>query len=383
MPVIPRIHYKKDTVMRRKLIPPLLILSVLLAGCSLFDGQFVRVTPHKLQSSETQTEAYTANGYESLRDVLKSMAADGRENGVIYTEGYDYEALDRIMRVAIDSVRGSDPIGAYAIENMDYQIGTNNGRTAVAVDITFRHDRRDIQSMARVENMDEAKELVLQVLGNCDPRVVMMISSFQETDFTQLVWDLAQLNPQIVMETPQVTEGVYGEGNCRVVELSFAYENSRDTLRQMQNQVRPIFDAASLYVSGDGSDHQKLSQLYAFVMERFDYKTETSITPAYSLLRHGVGDSRAFATVYAAMCRKAGLECMTVTGTRWGESWTWNIVCDGEKYYHVDLLRCSAAGDFREFQDSSMTGYVWDYSAYPECSDTAQVLPVETEPPDE
>jgi len=112
------------------------------------------------------------------------------------------------------------------------------------------------------------------------------------------------------------------------MELTFTYQTSRDALRQMQSQVKPVFDAASLYVSGDGEDRQKLSQLYAFLMERFDYKIETSITPAYSLLRHGVGDSRAFATVYAAMCRLAGLECMTVTGTHAGDPWTWNIVLD-------------------------------------------------------
>ena len=72
--------------------------------------------------------------------------------------------------------------------------------------------------------------------------------------------------------------------------------------------MKPVFESAVLYVSGDGAEKQKFSQLYAFLMERFDYKVETSITPAYSLLRHGVGDSRAFATVYAAMCRLAGLE---------------------------------------------------------------------------
>ena len=102
-------------------------------------------------------------------------------------------------------------------------------------------------------------------------------------------------------------------------------------------------------------------------MERFDYKVETSITPAYSLLRHGVGDSRAFATVYAAMCRASGLECIVVTGTRSGEPWTWNIICQDGVYWHVDLLRCNEQGRFHKTEDSGMTGYVWDYSAYPEC----------------
>ena len=128
-----------------------------------------------------------------------------------------------------------------------------------------------------------------------------------------------------------------------------------------------MFDAAVLYVSGEGEDYQKYSQLYAFLMERFEYKFETSITPAYSLLRHGVGDNRAFATIYAAMCRSAGLECLTVTGTRSGEPWTWNIVLDNGCYYHVDLLRSNLSGQFRELTDAQMHTYVWDYSAYPEC----------------
>ena len=126
-------------------------------------------------------------------------------------------------------------------------------------------------------------------------------------DFTQLVRDHAEEHPETVMEPPQVTAAAYGAGSYRVVELTDTNQTSRDALRQMQSQGKPVFDAASLYVSGDGEDRQKLSQLYAFLMERFDYKIETSITPAYSLLRHGVGDSRAFATVYAAMCRLAGL----------------------------------------------------------------------------
>ena len=101
-------------------------------------------------------------------------------------------------------------------------------------------------------------------------------------------------------------------------------------------------------------------------MVRFDYKLDPSITPAYSLLRYGVGDSRAFATVYAAMCRRVGLECQVVAGTKAGEPWFWNIVCDDGLHFHVDLLR----GNYRGMLDGEMGGYVWDYSGYPACDQT-------------
>ena len=196
---------------------------------------------------------------------------------------------------------------------------------------------------------------------------MLLVSQYEDTDFSQFVQDYASEHPETIMEVPQVTQAMYGTGESRVVELIFSYQTSRDALRRMQAQVKPVFESAVLYVSGDGDEYQKFSQLYAFLMERFDYKQETSITPAYSLLRHGIGDSRAFAQVYAAMCRDAGLTCMSVTGTRNGEPWTWNIIRDGEEFYHVDLLRCSVDGKYRERTDEEMEGYVWDYSEYPAC----------------
>ena len=250
--------------------------------------------------------------------------------------------------------------------------------TAVAVSISYRHGAMEIRTIREVSGSGEAADEIVKALNNFDAGVVLLVDDYVTMDVTQLVRDHAEKHPEAVMETPQVMAAAYGAGSSRVVEVTFTYQTGRDALRQMQSQVKPVFDAASLYVSGDGEDHQKLSQLYAFLMERFDYKIETSITPAYSLLRHGVGDSRAFATVYAAMCRLAGLECMTVTGTHAGEPWTWNIVLDAGHYYHVDLLRCSELGGYREFTDQEMSGYVWDYTAYPECPAASTAPAAET-----
>ena len=146
--------------------------------------------------------------------------------------------------------------------------------------------------------------------------------------------------------------------------LKFTYETSRESLRQMQQQVRRTFSSAQLYINGDATPEQKCAQLYTFLMERFDYQLQTSITPAYSLLSHGVGDNEAFAVVYAAMCRQAGLDCRVVSGTRDGKSWHWNIVREGDVNYHIDLLACYERGQFRWLPDEAMEGYVWDYTAY-------------------
>ena len=361
--------------MKQKLILFLLAVSLLLTGCSWPSERYVSVTPHREQRQNAQSEVASAANYLGLIQVLKDMIEGGTEEGAINIADYPADYVESGMELAVEYAMTTYPLGAYAVEDITYEVGTTGGLPAMAVNITYRHSDVEIRQIRDLADMSEAEPLVAAALEDYDASLVMSVEKYMEVDFQQMVRDYAETYPETVMEIPQVTVGVYGSGAERVVELSFAYQTSRDSLRQMQRQVEPVFEAAELYVSGDAADRQKFSQLYAFLTERFDYTLETSITPAYSLLHHGVGDSRAFATVYAAMCRRAGLTCMVVTGTRSGEPWVWNIVLDNGNYQHVDLLQCSAAGKFRELPDRDMAGYVWDYSAYPECQ---VIRPAET-----
>ena len=365
--------------MKRTILILLLCISLLLGGCTWMDGSYVSVTRHREQRQTNQTDVATASNYLELLDALKSIIADGTEVAAINIADYPADSLEHSMERAVQYSMENDPIGAYAVDGIQYELGTTSGMPAMSVSITYRHNSSEIQRIRSADSIEAARMEVAEALEGYNASLVMLVEQYSSEDFTQFVHDYADLYPDKVMEIPQVTENVYGTGSDRVVELIFTYQTSRDSLRRMQSQVEPVFASAALYVSGDGEAHQKFSQLYAFLMERFDYKIETSITPSYSLIRHGVGDSRAFATVYAAMCRSAGLECITVTGTRSGEPWSWNIILDGGQYYHVDLLRSSEQGTFREYTDDALGNYVWDYSAYPACNGET-VMEETTEP---
>ena len=363
--------------MKIRIVSLILICSLILSGCSWLDGSYVSIEPHRRQHQEGDSEFISAQNYLELMDAMERLIAEGAQTGVVHVPDYESGSVDAGMSIATAYAMINSPLGAYAVEDIHYELGTSSGLPAVAVSITYRHSQAEIQRIRNVVDMAAAERVIARSLEDCAAGVVMLIEEYTEKDFVQMVHDYAAQHPDAVMETPQVAEGIYGRGDSRVVELLFTYQNSRDSLRQMKQQVEPVFNAAVWYVSGDGAQRQKFSQLYAFLMERFDYTLETSITPAYSLLHHGVGDSRAFATVYASMCRDAGLECLVVTGTRSGEPWTWNMVLDNGHYYHVDLLRCSESGYYRELTDGQMNGYVWDYSAYPASADV--VVPAEEE----
>ena len=343
----------------------LLALCLLLCGCdSIFDGSYHSRTFHEEQGSHIQS-AITATDIETLQTVMEDLVSSGTVNAVINVTDFNDGTVKSSMKAVRDFICTAYPLGAWAVDELTYEIGNSGGMHAISVNIAYRHSRAQIRRVQTVVDIEAAEAAIGQALDNCETDLVLLVEQYAKTDFAQMVADYADENPNQVMEMPQVLAGVYPEkGVSRVVELNFTYQTSREALRNMQEQVQPVFSAARLYVSGEGSDLQKFSQLYSFLMERFDYTQETSITPAYSLLRHGVGDSKAFATVYAAMCRRADLECLVITGTRDSEPWTWNMVCDDGTYYHVDLLH--SAGGFQELADDEMEGYVWDYSAYPE-----------------
>lgn len=357
-----------------------LLLALLLTGCSWMDGNYVYVEPYVEHGNEAHAGNVSVSDYGELLMVLEQLVNAGTETCTIDLAEFNKKEPASFITAACRNICNASAMGAYAVEDITYELGTNNGRPAVAVTITYRRSRAEILRIRRLKDMDALTEAIYAALDDHAVREVFLVEEYVDVDLQTIVRDHAKERPQDMMEIPQLSEGIYGTEESRVVELNLTYQNSRESLRQMQSQVRTVFEAASLYVSGNASERQKFSQLYGFLMERFDYKMETSITPSYSLLCHGVGDSRAFAEVYAAMCRQAGLECMIVTGTRDGEPWTWNMIRDGGVYYHVDLLR--QIGNFQGYSDMEMGGYVWDYSAYPVC-DSYYQEPVVPAPADE
>lgn len=358
----------------RKILVVLLVIAVLaLGGCaSWMDGSYVSVTPYQGPSPQEDQKMLSASDYLQLRNVMVEMVESGRESGLISVSGMEQNLITHYMNQAITHVTRENPIGAYAVDQISYELGTTSGQNALAVSITYNHNRAEIRRIKECDSMEAVSKQIALALNNCEAGVVLLINSYRETDFTQHVRDYADDYPELVMELPQVTVNMYPEkGSVRLVELQFTYQTSRESLRDMQNRVKPLFDSARLYVSGDASESEKYAQLYAFLMERATYEIQTSITPSYSLLHHGVGDSRAFAVVYAAMCRWAGLDCMVVSGTVDGEPRFWNIICCDGVNYHLDLLRCNEQGQMNICADDQMQGYVWDYSAYPACGAAA------------
>lgn len=363
----------------KKMIPLLLIMALLLSGCGVWTGgNYHHVEPFEDNSGGTGNHNATVSGYWGLYNALVELVKNGTEKGIIFVPHYDKTQLESDLVRAQDALLQNDPLAAYAVDTIQCKIGMNSGQDAVAVNLTYLYDKKEILKITRVNNMATGKTAITNALDDCVDSVVLYIDNYVSTDFVQLVEDYADKNPHIVMETPQVKVNTYPErGVSRVVEVKFIYQTSREVLRGYQQQVSRIFSSAALYIDSGAADSDKIAQLYTFLMQLEDYSYNTSITPAYSLLRHGQGDAKAFATVFAAMCRRAGINCPVVTGTRWGEAWYWNMVMDETGWHHVDIVRCSQEAGLVYHTDAEMEGYVWDYEAYPSSVPPEETLPTE------
>lgn len=341
------------------------LLCLMLSGCDgWLDGSYVSVTPHHEQNLLTRNEVISVSTYTEMRDTLAQAIEAGTTGGVISMGEIDLSAAREYMDTAVQFLRKNNPICAYAVENIAYDIGTNRDGTVIAYQVNYYHGRSEILRIEHTQNTSDVKAAIAEALVDHDASLVLRIKEYKAEDFTQIVCDYAYNNPDIVMEIPTISVSVYPDsGKERVVALSFTYETSKEVLLQMRKRVEQVFLSADLYVKGATQVSDIYSQLYSFLMKRYEYTVETSITPSYSLLLHGVGDSRAFANVYAKMCREADLDCKVISGTKNGTPWNWNLVRLRDEYYHVDLLECEGRGEFQMLTQDEMDGYVWDYSS--------------------
>lgn len=340
-------------------------LMLFLAGCSfLAEDERLYVEPYHGIQQQTKDEVVHVETYLQMRQALLAEIKNCSDRLLVSVSSFQDATVDYYVKTAVAYILKNTPIGAYAVNDISYEIGTNQGETVIAFQIDYLRGKGEIMGIKQAEDMDTAWTYIKTALSEYAPSVVFRVESYTATDISQLVSNFGNENPDVVMEQPDVRTSVYPDnGTERIVEVQFTYQTSREDLQNMQKQVEPVFTSAELYVQ-QTAQKETYAQIYAFLMERNEYTLNTSITPAYSLLHHGVGDSRAFANVYGAMCRRVGLKCQTISGTRNGEPWSWNVVRYSGKNYHVDLLACRQQGKFRMLTDKEMEGYVWDYSAF-------------------
>ena len=123
--------------MKRKLLPLIPALCLLLGGCGWLNGSFVSVTPHEAPKQVSHTDTIVAADYMEFLSALKQLVSAGTEVAAIHVEEYPEDTLEAGVRRAVFNVTHSDPVGAYAVEDIQYEIGSSSGLPAVSITVSY------------------------------------------------------------------------------------------------------------------------------------------------------------------------------------------------------------------------------------------------------
>ena len=354
--------------MRGKMALPVLALLCLLTGCTAWTGDsYVSVTPHAEGYAQTEPgDVAEAASQEELTEVLARLVRNHTDQATVDVSQYDGN-LEKELDLATREVMETDPVVAYAVEDIRLQQTEVGVRQMVSVEILYSRTQEEIQAIQSAWGESGIKNRVIGALERAEPAITLQVANYQPVNLDRFVRTYYEEHLETIMECPQVVVQVYpDQGSERVVEIQFRYSISQETLLQMRRDVQVLLNSAAGYVEGLTSEQVKANRLYAFLRPLF-VQSRPSETPVYSLLCVGAGDSRSVAMVYGLLCRRAGLDCQVVSGTSNGREWYWNILQLDGVYCHVDVLTDMEGGTLLARYDEDMEGYVWNTKSCPPC----------------
>ena len=376
----------------------LLALLCLLSGCGFISDSYVSVTEHydpyayKEETEPGETEPpdeeplQTVGNYYSMLELLRSFVTEGVEHGQFLFGQFSGDR-EETLKDAFYAIKYEDPVGAYAIDYIEYSHTQQNNAWLVTVDTVYRRSASEIQAIQSVRGNDRALRQIYDTLDQNGAAVTLQISGYQDEDFAARIRAYCLEHPNTVVELPEISVAVYPEsGNVRIAELHFTYETDKETLRGMQAEAESVLSSAERYAQYAPDDATKLSLIYSYLTSRFRYSEDEENGSVYRLLCEGVGNSESFSSVAAYLCRRVGLDCLLVEGSRTrGETpasasdlaeedesenrYVWVIVCIDGYYYHWDVQQDALDGlqECRLLLDAEMEGYDWDREAFPVC----------------
>ena len=294
--------------MRGKMALPVLALLCLLTGCTAWTGDsYVSVTPHAEGYAQTEPgDVAEAASQEELTEVLARLVKNHTDQATVDVSQYDGN-LEKELDLATREVMETDPVVAYAVEDIRLQQTEVGVRQMVSVEILYSRTQEEIQAIQSAWGESGIKNRVIGALERAEPAITLQVANYQPVNLDRFVRTYYEEHLETIMECPQVVVQVYpDQGSERVVEIQFRYSISQETLLQMRRDVQVLLNSAAGYVEGLTSEQVKANRLYAFLRPLF-VQSRPSETPVYSLLCVGAGDSRSVAMVYGLLCRRARL----------------------------------------------------------------------------
>lgn len=209
-----------------------LLLTPALTGCSsMLDRSYSEETLHVQFSDEAANSAILrAESYQGLLSALLHLVSDGVETGVIHL--YNYLSVTGGAASDVDQacleLTKQDPLGAYAVQYMKYNVTQSTAYYEVSVKIVYRRTPEQIRSVVSVTGSGAIGEELGAVFAEHQREAVFRIGYFAQDDSAQAIRQAAEAAYLSVAGAgapmPAIVVNLYPDsGQQRVAELLFTW----------------------------------------------------------------------------------------------------------------------------------------------------------------
>ena len=211
--------------MKRRILPVLLIVVLLLSGCGSFlHREYSVVEPHSSSYYEdTKRGVLRAESYQDVVNDLLVLIGQQEKAGEIWL--YNVEtgmSAEELVAAACREVQQETPLGAYAVEYLTYTIDTSpRSYDAITMTIGYRRSEEQINGMVHTTNISALYDLLSAATGNGAAELVVEIAYFEEAQKEEVYRIVAQVQQEKQTNVQQPWE-VYlypTSSNSEIVEI--------------------------------------------------------------------------------------------------------------------------------------------------------------------
>ena len=343
----------------------------LLCGCAAFleTESYRRETFTEAPSATPAATAGVVRSYAQLTAAIRSMVEEHLQSDVIQLQGYDGD-LSTDLAAACREIQNEDPLGAYAVDYISYDLRRIVSYYEAELFISFRRSKAQTDGIVTLSGTRALRERLTEAMaaGENYLAVYMPATTLTEANLTELARDCCYQAPGEVLLLPELEVHAYPDsGIARIFELSMDYGLTTEELDARQAELQEAIQTQlERAVSAGGSLWELAAGLRG--VTALTAEAEAWEDTAYGALVEGRCTSQGLAMAFAAVCQAGGVNAQVVEGQYQGQARWWVLVSLGEnRWAHCDLTAL-LLGEGTVFLagDSAMSGqYTWDTGRYP------------------
>lgn len=221
--------------MKNRILCLLALAALLLSGCTpMLERSYASVTPHQQFSDETKDASILrAETYQGLVSALLHLIGQGETTGVVRL--YQYVSVSGSAASDVDQacleVSKEDPLGAYAVDYIKYDVAQTAAYYEVNVKLAYTKTPEQIAKVISVTASSAIAQELGELLPDQPTEAVFRISYFTKDDNADTIRQAVQEAYAPLSDTLPALEDIQvslypDQGPQRVAEIKLTWNQA-------------------------------------------------------------------------------------------------------------------------------------------------------------